>query len=245
MDFCPIHQTSEPTALGTRLLTGKTPGLGPPLTAPKPARRPHNFRSVDEDIRPAPPPPIVVHANSGPTIITGRPLASNLRPASTTQPPAATSTFYPSGPPKEDYIPIIHRPSLSHAKTRVSMASPPIAVVIPPTPSDEGFTPITPTPTSPRLKEFRLSRAPPLPRDALGIPVGKKFFVSKSKRAHIHGTSENDDDDTMPLSPASDRDLETQMSTKQKPKRKTLWGVIEGWWDLGLLERGKSLRRKT
>ncbi|OTA90703.1 hypothetical protein M434DRAFT_364688 [Hypoxylon sp. CO27-5] len=241
MNFGQVQHISGPTALGTRLLGGKTSGLGPPLTAPEHARRPPILQSIDEDVRPVPPPPVVVHANSGPTIITSQPLSSNfLPPVSTIVPSTASTSFDPPNSPREDYIPIVHQPSISHAKTRTNIASPPIAVVIPPTPSDNGFTPITPTPASPRLKGFRLSRAPPLPRDALGIPIGTKFIVSKSKKAQVKEV----DDEVMPLSPTSGRDTEAQ-SSKQKPKRKTLWGVIEGWWDLGLLERGKSLRRKA
>ncbi|KAK4183540.1 hypothetical protein QBC35DRAFT_393645 [Podospora australis] len=30
-----------------------------------------------------------------------------------------------------------------------------------------------------------------------------------------------------------------------KPKRKTVWGMIEGWWDLGLIERMNTVRRKN
>ncbi|KAI0137764.1 hypothetical protein F4776DRAFT_663769 [Hypoxylon sp. NC0597] len=239
MDFGPVQHISGPTALGTRLLGGKTPGLGPPLTVPKHARRPI-LRSIDEDIRPVPPPPVVVHANSGPTFITGQPPSGSfVPPVPTIVPP---TSFDPPNSPREDYIPIVHQPSISHAKTRTNIASPPIAVVIPPTPSDDGFTPITPTPASPRLKGFRLSRAPPLPRDALGIPIGTMLIIPKSKKTQVHGPGEVDDEVT-PLSPTSGRDTEAQQS-KSKPKRKTLWGVIEGWWDLGLLERGKSLRRR-
>lgn len=72
--------------------------------------------------------------------------------------------------------------------------------------------------------------------------MGKKFIRSKSKRAP---RDEDGEDDTTPLSPTSIRDVEAQTTARPKPKRKTLWGVIEGWWDLGLLERGKSLRRKA
>lgn len=32
---------------------------------------------------------------------------------------------------------------------------------------------------------------------------------------------------------------------KQKPKRKTVWGALEGWWELpGLLDRMNTVRRK-
>ncbi|KAI1374335.1 hypothetical protein F4677DRAFT_176709 [Hypoxylon crocopeplum] len=235
--FGSVQQISGPAALGTQLLAAKTPGPGqwvpPPLPkAPEPTRRPPILRSIDEDIRPVPPPPVIVNANAGPTII-GRSLTSN-KPA---PPPAAVRSFDPSDSPSpnEDYIPIIHNPSLGPVHARARAGSPPPTVVIPPTPSDDGFTPVTPTPASPTLKGLRLSRAPPLPRDALGIPAGRKFVRSKSKRVQI------EDDDSTPLSPTSPRNMEA----KQKPKRKTLWGVIEGWWDLGLLERSKSLRRKV
>lgn len=134
-------------------------------------------------------------------------------------PPAAAKSSNPADSPNEDFITIGHRPSRDHINARVVPLPP---IVIPPTPSDDGFDSI--------------SRAPPLPRDALGIPIGKKFTRTKSRRVH-----HEDDDDTTPLSPGR----ETQTVSKQRPKRKTLWGVIEGWWDLGLLERGKSLRGKT
>ncbi|KAI0879810.1 uncharacterized protein GGS22DRAFT_198849 [Annulohypoxylon maeteangense] len=258
-DFGPARQISGPTALGTRLLSAKDPELGrwvppPHLATPKPARRPPILRSVDEDIRPVPPTSVVVHANAnaGPTIVTRQPPISNVPPppAPAVLPLTAARSFDPSNEPKEDYIPIMHQKSLkntdTNSKGKGKMPTLPIAVVIPPTPSDDGFTPITPTPASPRVKGFRLSRAPPLPQspNALGIsvPTGKSFIRAKSMKAEICHV----DDETTPLSPTSGQDLQAQMvtMTRPKPKRKTLWGVIEGWWDLGLLERGKSLRRK-
>jgi hypothetical protein len=85
---------------------------------------------------------------------------------------------------------------------------------------------------------------PSSPRDALGIPISKiKLSRSKSnKRVDVDG-------DTEPLSPstpafASARGVEEGLQPA-KPKRKTVWGVLEGWWDLNLLERGKSMRRKN
>ncbi|KAI1384337.1 uncharacterized protein F4822DRAFT_434272 [Hypoxylon trugodes] len=250
----PPKDIEGPTALGTRALT-PGPGLQwvppPPLpTAPEPARRPPILRSIDEDIRPVQTPPVIVHANSGPTTITGQPVSSNylpVPPAPAVVPPVATRSFDASGSPKEDFIPIAHQATIDHVNARTKTVPPPVAVVIPPTPSDDGFTPVTPTPASPRLKGFRLSRAPPLPRDALGIPIGtgKKLMRSKSRKVQICHVDDDLDDDTTPLSPTNARDLEAQMTSKPKPKRKTLWGVIEGWWDLGLLERSKSLRRKV
>ncbi|KAI0383650.1 hypothetical protein F5Y04DRAFT_287327 [Hypomontagnella monticulosa] len=243
--FVPAQQISGPTALGTRLLSANGHGPGPgrwfppsPPTAPSPARRPI-LRSVDEDFRALPPvPPVVVNANSGPTIIAGQAIPP---PAPVALPPTVTR----SASPGEDYIPIAHNPSLDYTR-----ATPlPTAVVIPPTPSDDGFTPITPTPVSPGLRGFRLSRAPPLPRDALGIPIGQGFVRAKSKRVQIAHV-DDDDNDTTPLSPTTPTMGQEGVSgargkPKPKLKRKTLWGVIEGWWDLGLLERGKSLRRKV
>jgi len=39
-------------------------------------------------------------------------------------------------------------------------------------------------------------------------------------------------------------DLEKGLAVKpQKSVRQTLFGLVEGWWELGLLERGKSLKR--
>ncbi|KAK3377025.1 hypothetical protein B0T24DRAFT_525564 [Lasiosphaeria ovina] len=29
-----------------------------------------------------------------------------------------------------------------------------------------------------------------------------------------------------------------------KPKRRTVWGIIDGWWDLGLLERMNTVKRR-
>lgn len=35
------------------------------------------------------------------------------------------------------------------------------------------------------------------------------------------------------------------LSPPAKPKRRTVWGMIDGWWDLGLLERMNTVRRKN
>lgn len=281
------QQISGPTALGTRLLSPKTSSSGsrwvsphpypPPLVAPKPAHRAPIFRSIDQDIPPVPPVPMILNVNTSQTVITGQPLATNIQPPA----PAATRSLNNrQESPNEDFIPIMHNPFLdrvaphplspaitSNIRTAVIAArAAPQTIVIPPTPSDDGFTPVTPTPISPILKRFQLtSRAPPLvqqPRDALGIPIGKKFLRSKSQGARARRAEEenqkiqkerereerggvedgdggDDNDDTTPLSPTGARDL------LAKPARKTLWGaMIEGWWDLGLLERGKSLRRR-
>lgn len=187
---------------------------------PEPARRPPILRSIDEDIRPVPAPPIIVNASAGHAIIMNHPSTDNIPRV----PPAVARSFHPGDSPEEDFITIGHQPSRDHADTR---AVPPPPIVIPPTSSDDGLSPI--------------GRAPPLPRDALGIPISKRFTFARAKSRRVR--YENDDD-TTPLSP----DAEVQMATtatRQRPKRKTLWGVIEGWWDLGLLERGKSLRRKA
>ncbi|KAK3935314.1 hypothetical protein QBC46DRAFT_272075 [Diplogelasinospora grovesii] len=39
--------------------------------------------------------------------------------------------------------------------------------------------------------------------------------------------------------------IQTPMTAKMaKPKRKTVWGMIEGWWDLGLLERMGTVKKR-
>ncbi|KAK6948852.1 hypothetical protein Daesc_008923 [Daldinia eschscholtzii] len=238
-DFGIPKQYSRPTALGTRLLATKGPDRWIP--PPQPARRPPIIRQVDEDARSARMPHVVVNANSGPAIVTGQHLDSNINISAPAPAVVPTDRSFNSFNSSEDYIPIAHNPSYDGISGKKRGAHNPIAVAIPPTPSDDGFTPITPTPASPEVRDYRLSRAPPLPRDALGIPVGKFFARAKSNKVQI----QYEDDDAAPLSPKSGRDLEAQAITKPKPKRKTLWGVIEGWWDLGLLERGKSLRRKA
>ncbi|KAK4112454.1 hypothetical protein N656DRAFT_90652 [Canariomyces notabilis] len=37
---------------------------------------------------------------------------------------------------------------------------------------------------------------------------------------------------------------EPPAATAAKPKRRTVWGIIEGWWDLGLLERMNTVRSR-
>ncbi|KAK0610011.1 hypothetical protein B0T17DRAFT_621289 [Bombardia bombarda] len=36
----------------------------------------------------------------------------------------------------------------------------------------------------------------------------------------------------------------TAVQPAAKPKRKTVWGFVDGWWELGLLERMNTVRRK-
>jgi hypothetical protein len=183
----------------------------------------------------------MINANVGPTAVVGRTLTVQIPP------PAANGMLSPSQPtispygssshsPTEDFIPILHQPVPKFRQTPAKIPTLIIVPPAPPTPSDDGFTPVTPSPSS-RLKRFRLARASQLPRDALGIAtIG--FTRVKSQRAV------DDFEDTMPLSPSSARDMEAQLSVKAKPKRRTLFGVLDGWWDLGLLERGMSFRRK-
>ncbi|KAK7756884.1 hypothetical protein SLS62_000900 [Diatrype stigma] len=104
--------------------------------------------------------------------------------------------------------------------------------------------------------------------DALGIPVvvaainrgilgrvrsRKVTIVDPSKEDYRDGDGDDDTEfeDVSPLTPtARDRDVEkggvgaVGNGKDRKTMRRTLAGIIEGWWDLGLLERGKSLKRK-
>ena len=174
----------------------------------------------------APPPPAHVKAPSEPLL-----------------PPPVLSPHSSSHSPsdREDYIPILHQSILKYGKTPAK--TPTLVVVPPPSPSEDGFTPVTPLTPSPRSKAFKRIRVSQLPRDALGIATAG-FSRMKSQRGEKVGQA--DDDETMPLSPPYNvQTMEAQVAVKAgKPKRKTLFGVLEGWWDLGLLERGRSLRRK-
>jgi hypothetical protein len=147
--------------------------------------------------------------------------------------PAPPSPHGSSLSPTEDFIPILHQPIPKIGKAPVK--TPMLVVVPPPTPSDDGFTPVTPSPS--RLMGFKLARASQLPRDALGIATAG-FKRKKSLRAI------DEYEDMAPLSPSSARSMDLPSPVKAKPRRRTLFDVLDGWWDLGLLERGKSLRRK-
>ncbi|GAW11592.1 hypothetical protein ANO14919_009390 [Xylariales sp. No.14919] len=180
----------------------------------------------------------MVNVNNGPV---GRSLTVPIPPPrppppmQSVVPPAAPSPHSATHSPTEDYIPILHQPVPKLGKTPAK--TPTLVIVPPPSPSDDGFTPVTPSP-SPRSKAFKRIRASQLPRDALGIATAA-FTRRKSQRAV------DEYDDTAPLSPPYDAyTMDAQLAVKVKPKRRTLFGVLEGWWDLGLLERGKSLRKK-
>ncbi|KAK6076419.1 hypothetical protein SCUP234_07153 [Seiridium cupressi] len=216
------------------------PTLMPSPSAPLPSAQAApilNFRGIDEDIEAVPPPPPMIHvrpASRGRSLTAQR--RSIMMPVIPESPKAPGPMAEKSTSPIEDFIPIIHKRIPQKIQTR-NLDVPPVS------PSDDGFTPITPAPSmfSPKLK----TKVPPLPspRDALGIPISKIKFLTRSKSK----SSPVDSEDLEPLSPSVVRGadgLPVPVQTKGKPKRRTVWGMIEGWWDLGLLERGKSLRRK-
>ncbi|KAI1313961.1 hypothetical protein F5Y03DRAFT_402232 [Xylaria venustula] len=259
----PVQQISGPTALGTRLLS---PGFGsrfpPPLSLPEASYRRPIVRGITPDDdgdalgedfhHVLPPSSAMANANNlaGPT---GRsltvpnpiptpvppprpvPIVIAPPPAEPPLPPAAPSPHGSSHSPTEDYIPILHQPTLKFGRTP---AKTPTLVIVPAPPrSDGGLTPVTPSP-SPRSRGFKRIRVSQLPRDALGIATAG-FSRAKSQRAV------DEYDDTTPLSPPYDaHTMDAHVAVKAKPARKTLFGLIEGWWDLGLLERGRSLRKK-
>lgn len=247
-----VQQISGPTALGTRILS---PGIGsrytPPLSLPaasyrRPVRAVYGDGDDDDDddnVYHVPTPPIMIRSNPNANDLTGRFLTVPILPppaAHITAPSPVLSSSSPvsSSPhsPSSDYIPILHQPVPKLGKTP---AKTPMLVIVPPPPPSsseaDGFTPVTPSP-SPRSRGFRRIRVSQLPRDALGIATAG-FARMRSQRA-VGGYDDDDDDDREPLSPPYDA------PAKAKTTRRTLFGVLEGWWDLGLLERGKSLRRK-
>jgi hypothetical protein len=210
--------------------TANYPQHAPALAAPA-AMPPMPFKSPDVNVRSAPPP-------SAPIIV----------------PPFAAMPPMPSAsPPEAGFIPIMHRkPVPDRINTSAAAAAAAKMPPMPPTPSsdDDGFTPVTPgSGVSPQGRSPRSQvRAKGgileqlSPRDALGIPVSKILARVKSKKVTIVDPRKDDDEfeDVTPLSPS--RDLEAQR--ERQGVRRTLFGLIEGWWDLGLLDRSKSLKRK-
>ena len=90
--------------------------------------------------------------------------------------------------------------------------------------------------------------------------MGRSILArARSRKATVvdparEAEGEGEFDDIVPLTPCSasapgaaagvrGRDLEVGEAGARKTRR-TLFGIIEGWWDLGLLDRGRSLRRK-
>ncbi|RYP05678.1 hypothetical protein DL765_009764 [Monosporascus sp. GIB2] len=170
----------------------------------------------------------------------------------------ATVTSASSSPadssPTEVLVPIVHRPPLLPPvlTTNTNAARMP---PMPPTPDsdDDGFTPVTPGPSpgprSPRMRAF----------DALGLPVaaavGRALARVRSRKVTVVDPSPSpggEFDDVTPLTPAAGRtpldgDLEAAGGGGggRKTIRRTFFGIIDGWWDLGLLEMGgRSLRRR-
>ncbi|RYP82138.1 hypothetical protein DL769_001743 [Monosporascus sp. CRB-8-3] len=177
-------------------------------------------------------------------------------PAMPTTVTSATSSSADSSP-TEILVPIVHRPPpppvLTTTANTTAIRMPPM----PPTPDsdDDGFTPVTPGPSpgprSPRVRAF----------DALGLPVaavvGRALARVRSRKATVVDPSLSSPDgefeEVTPLTPAAGRaaldgELEAAGNGggggKRKTMRRTFFGIIEGWWDLGLLETGRSLRRR-
>lgn len=237
-----------PAAAHPTLVPSPSAPIPPPQAAPI-----LNFRGIDEDISAVPPPPPMIYVNRPAS--RGRSLTTQ-RNSKITMPAIPESPLTASAAAAaaahEDSIPAKHKRIPEKIRTQ-NLEVPPLT----PTSagSDDGFTPVN-TPHhggsgglasafSPRLKTKIPSL--PSPRDALGIPISKiKSFAARS----VGRASPVDSDDLEPLSPAvvvHDADglpVPVQQQAREKPKRRTVWGVLEGWWDLNLLDRGKSLRRK-
>ncbi|KAK8065996.1 hypothetical protein PG997_012743 [Apiospora hydei] len=141
--------------------------------------------------------------------------------------------------PTEDYIPIIHKRGPTKIQTR-GLFPPGQTRGQAKEDDDNGFTPITPTPLSASPKSPR-RWLPASPRDALGIPISKVFLGRKVRKT-------NDVEDMEHLSPREAAHTSSHPNVHAVAQgakdRKTIWGFVEGWWDLGLLDRGRSLKRK-
>ncbi|KAI5922081.1 hypothetical protein F4810DRAFT_721610 [Camillea tinctor] len=258
----------EPTtaaSLGTRVLAGSR--FPPPLAAPKASyRRPVPPPVPHITITNANAGPTVIldrsliahdtNPNPNHNLLIPPP-AAVLPPPPPPPPPHPAVTSEEKG---EAYIPIMHDGSLSSNDNKEKekekrLLHPIIIPPVPPVPAspapsnattddeDGAFTPVTPL-VSPPVREHKT------PRNALGIvPVGK-FRRIRSMRAVIVNGDDNDEDEaTTPLTPrAAGGEQEKEVGGTGKSAkggmRRTFFGVLEGWWDLGLLERGRSLRRR-
>ncbi|KAK8034685.1 hypothetical protein PG993_009680 [Apiospora rasikravindrae] len=230
---------SPSRGLGTGTIRHAGPASHPTLVhqspvAPQAAQRAPIFRSIDEDIDPVPAPPLIVHTRNA-----SRGRSLTLKQSAVAMPPIPESPTGLAPPransPKGDYIPVIHKSGPSKIQTR-GLADQGGAK----DDEDDGFTPITPTPSSASPKSPR-RWLPTSPRDALGIPISKVFLGRKVRKS-------NDFEDMEPLSPREAAPTSTHPNApavaQGVKERKTIWGFVEGWWDLGLLDRGRSLRRK-
>ncbi|RYP67337.1 hypothetical protein DL771_007281 [Monosporascus sp. 5C6A] len=206
---------------------------------------PMPFSTPEPELRSVPPP-------AAPTIV---PPAA-VMPAMPTTITSASSSPADSSPTGV-LVPIVHRPPppppvlTTIANTSANAVRMP---PMPPTPDsdDDGFTPVTPGPSpgprSPHLRAF----------DALGLPVaaavGRALARVRSRKVTVVDPSSSpggEFEDVTPLTPAADRtpldgDLEAagDGGGGRKTMRRTFFGIIEGWWDLGLLDMSKSLKRR-
>lgn len=239
------HPPLSRSSLGSGTIHRGSPALLPvlvqPPTAPQSARHAPVLRAFDDDadlISPVPAPPIMIHTRARPG---GRSLTA--RQSAVAMPPIPESPH--AAPGADDSIPAAHKRVPERIRTQ-GLAPPPRDDV-----DDDGFTPVTPaaaaaSPRSPLRRWLSFGRqqlSPTSPRDALGIPVGKwKLGRNPSRRLAAGG----DADDLEPLSPQAGvaAGLPVPVVQPAEKKRGTVWGLIEGWWDLNLLEKSKSLRRK-
>ncbi|RYP02721.1 hypothetical protein DL764_005651 [Monosporascus ibericus] len=206
---------------------------------------PMPFSTPEPELRSVPPP-------AAPTIV---PPAA-VMPAMPTTITSASSSSADSSP-TEVLVPIVHRPALPPPVLTPTTTTNTTAIRMPPMPptpdsDDEGFTPVTPGPSpgprSPRVRAF----------DALGLPVaavvGRALARVRSRKVTVVDPSSSpgsEYEDVTPLTPAAGRspldgDLEAagDGGGRRKTMRRTFFGIIEGWWDLGLLERGRSFKRR-
>ncbi|KAI1809779.1 hypothetical protein GGS20DRAFT_257771 [Poronia punctata] len=226
----------------------------PPITT---TNNNNNKTGLAPPPRPRPAPPLALSS-----ILKSPRTPSSSQPHDPTGNPSPAATE--SSPNEEEFIPILHQPI---PKLGSTPARTPILVIVPPPPppppthirdrnNDNDLPTPSLSPSPSRTKGFKLARLSQFfpPRDALGISNNNNTNTIPRKRSqrafddyHHDPHHDNDDygygydDDTEPLSPSPM--MQAQLAISVKP-RKTIMGVLEGWWDLGLLERGKSFKRK-
>ncbi|GAB1317849.1 hypothetical protein MFIFM68171_08059 [Madurella fahalii] len=85
---------------------------------------------------------------------------------------------------------------------------------------------------------------PPPPPPPLRLGGAGHYYLAEGKTAVVEMVSVAGPDTAATTTTPATTHM-PGLSPAAKPKRRTVWGMIEGWWDLGLLERMNTVRRKN